>query len=302
MSPDLKLFLQSLYNTSVRTGHEPEVDNIYGRYNISLFELAEIADNQQLDEAKRMLKGLVQIGATSYLQNKWHDPEEFDFRANHDYYVRHWPPNPPEGLEDPGDLLNCVYWFQREGAASALKRVYVHLAHPISTTGIAVLKALVPKLKTLDGFQKVKMFGPVSGRNRNDSIVAYCTTAAAQTEVANAVVALGNHCVQNDVPNFVRRVGPGVGIADEPPQVPVFNGDETKQSFGKFLSKLICAAWKTYKQKRKTSEQEFLNLVQVALQAAKINPDAPHEHPDCKALELMGPGFAASLNQALSAA
>jgi HopA1 effector protein family len=146
------------------------------------------------------------------------------------------------------------------------------------------------------------MFGPVQGKDRNDSIVAYCSTAAAQTEVANAVVALGPLYFYNDVPNFVRKVGRGVGIADEPPQVAVFQGDEKRQSFGKFLSKLICEAWKTYNQKGKTSEPEFLNLVEVALRSAKISPDAPHEHPDCKVLERMGPGFATSLNKALSAA
>ena len=114
MSPDLKLFLQSLYNASVRTGHEPNVETIYGRYNISLFERAEIADREQTDQA---VKGLVQIGATCYLQKGPYNPTEFDYRLNHDFYVRHWPPNPPEvGLEEPGDLLDCVYWFQREGA------------------------------------------------------------------------------------------------------------------------------------------------------------------------------------------
>jgi hypothetical protein len=301
MSPDLKVFLESLYKASVRTGQDPNVETIYGRYNISLLVLAEIPDQEELDEARRMLRGLVQIGATTYLQNEQHDPTEFDFRINHDFYVRHWPPTPPEGLEEPKDLIDCVYWFQREGATSALKRVYVHLAHPISTTGVVVLKTLVPLLNKLDGFQKVKMFGPVQGRNRNDSIVAYCSTAQAQTGVAQAVVALGRGCVQEDLPNFVHRLGPGVGIADEPPQVQVFEKDEKRQSFGKFLSKLILEAWKSYNQKAKTSEQDFLHLVEVALKTAKINPDAPHEHPDSKTLERMGPNFATSLNQALSA-
>ena len=301
MSPDLKLLLQFLYNACVRTGHKPEVETIYDIYNASLFQLAEIADQEKMGEVKRMLRGLVQIGATCYLQKGDQNPTEFDFRANYDYYLRHWPPTPPEGLEKPDHLLDCVYWFEREGATKALKRVYVHLAHPISTTGIVVLEVLVPKLETLDGFQKVKMFGPVSGRNRNDSIVAYCSTAAAQTGVVDAVVALGNRCVQNDVPNFVRRVAPGVGVADEPPQIPVFEGEGKRQSFGMFFSKLICAAWKTYKEKGKTSEQEFLDLVQVALQTAKINPDTPHEHLDFKTLEAMGAGFPGTLNKALSA-
>jgi hypothetical protein len=300
MSPDLKLFLEFLYNASVRTGQEPNVDTIYGRYNISLLQSAEIPDHERLEEAKRMLRGLVQIGATTYLQNV-QEPVEFDYRITHDYYVLHWPPNPPEGLKTPEGLLNGVYWYRREGATSALKRVYVHLADPISTTGVAVLKTLVPLLNTLDGFQRVKMFGPVAGQNRNDSIVAYCSTATAQTGVAEAVLALGPHWVQQDLPNFVRRFGPGVGIADEPPQVPVFEGDEGRQSFGKFLSKLICEAWKHYKQKRKTSKQDFLHLVEVALRTAKINPDAPHEHPDSKTLERMEPSFATSLDQALSA-
>jgi HopA1 effector protein family len=175
------------------------------------------------------------------------------------------------------------------------------LADPISTNGIVVLKALVPKLNVLDGFQKVKMFGPIQGRNRNDNIVAYCTTPAAQNAVATAVVNLGPNCVLPDIPNFVHRVGPGVGIADEPPQVAVIREEKKKsQSFGKFLSKLIYAAWETYKQKQKTSEREFLELVEVALQTARINPDAPHEHPERAALENMGPEFANTLKSALS--
>ncbi len=302
MSPDLKIFLQSLFNSNVRTGQKPDVIKIYDLYNISEMVLAEIADHEKVDEATRTLKGLVQIGATCYLQKNEGNPTEFDVGANYDFYGRHWPPTWHSGLESVDDLLDCVYWFQRESPTSALKRVYIHLAHPISTNGIVVLQALVPKLKSLDGFQKVKMFGPAAGRNRNDSIVAYCSTEAAQTGVVNAVVALGNGVVQKDIPNFVRPVAPGIGIADEPPQIPVFKGEGKRQSFGMFFSKLICAAWISYKEKGKTSEQEFLNLVQVALLTAKINPNAPHEHLDCKTLEGAGAGFAVSLSKALSAA
>ena len=300
MSPDLKLFLESLYNTSVRTGHEPSIDTVYGRYNVSIISSAEIEDSKRREEAGRMLRGLLEIGATTYLQNDWHEPTEFDVQANHDYYVLDRNPDDPDVLEMPEGLLDCVYWFQREGATSALKRVYVHLADPISTNGVIVLKALVPLLRTLDGFQKVKMFGPIQGRNRNDSIVAYCTSTEAQTGVARAVCSLDPRCLQEDLPNFVHRAGRGVGIADEPAQVPVFEGDEKKQSFGKFLSKLICEAWKSYKQKGKRSLEDFLHLVEVALRAARINPDAPHEHPDSKTLERMEPNFAASLGLALS--
>jgi hypothetical protein len=301
MSPDLKLFLQHLYKASVQTGHEPKIATIYGNYNTSLFVSAEIADNQQLGEAKRMLEGLMEINATCGLQKEADEPPvKLNVAEHYEFYVKHGFPFSAEGIEEPIDLLVCTYWFEREGAITALKRVYVHLADPISTNGIAVLKTLVPKLKHLAGFQKVKMFGPIEGRNRNDSIVAYCTTAAAQNAVAQAVVDLGGQYVQEDLPKFVHKVGPGVGIADEPPQVTVIKGEENKkQSFGKFISKLICAAWEIYKEKRKTTEQEFLDLVQVALQTAKINPDAPHEHPERTALENIGPAFATSLKSAL---
>jgi hypothetical protein len=301
MSPDLRVFLQRLYNTSVTTGQIPDVRTIYGNYNTSLFVSGEIADSQQLEEAKRILKGLFEIKATCYLQKSANEaPKEFDVEYHHFIYVEQVY-YPAEYLEEPLALLDCTYWFQREGAIKALKRVYVHLADPISTHGIVVLKALVPKLNVLDGFQKVKMFGPIQGRNRNDSIVAYCTTPAAQNAVANAVVNLGPNCVLPDIPNFVHKVGPGVGIADEPPQVAVIREEKKKsQSFGKFLSKLIYSAWETYKQKNKTSEREFLELVEVALQTARINPDAPHEHPERTALENMGPEFANTLKSALS--
>ena len=108
----------------------------------------------------------------------------------------------------------------------------------MATPGIAVLKALVPQLNVVAGFQKVKMFGPVQGRDRNDSIVAYCTDKAAQAEVVRVAAGLNPGNFQPDLPNWVKVKHPGIGIADEPPQTEVFHADTGRQSFGKFLSKV----------------------------------------------------------------
>lgn len=95
----------------------------------------------------------------------------------------------------------------------------------------------------------------------------------------------------------MKVVVPGVGIADEPPQVEVLIAEAShRQSFGKFLSKLILAAWS--KNKAKT-DVGFLRLALIALRTAKMDPLKPHKHSLRAEVEAMAPGLNQALEDAL---
>ena len=73
----------------------------------------------------------------------------------------------------------------------------------------------------------------------------------------------------------VREVLPGVGIADEPPDV-ALDDDGGVESFGTYLSKVLYWA---LEQCRDTAWDRFLDAAANALQAAGIDPMQPHRHP-----------------------
>lgn len=279
-----------------KVGCTPSVDQIYGQYNQSLLMTLELDDAFWDDQLVMLLTGLMEMGEECSFQVQGdQDPEPFNLEANFASYINHVPPD--EGVEHAGDLIWGVYWFGEDGAATAQKRVYIHLAHPIAACGVEVLKALVPKLRTVPGFQKVKMFGPQQGLNRNDSIVAYCTDEASQAAVANTARALSPRLFQADIPRWVKLVCPGVGVADEPPRTEVLQGEPKRQSFGKFLSKLIWLAWTHNKS---GTDDEFFKLVLIALRTAKIDPRNPHRHSLRAEVEEMQPCLALTLEKALT--
>lgn len=290
--PALFEFLMKLH----RMGGAQKVGSIYGEYNLSLLRPSEVDDDFWYDELIAVLKGLHEIGGQPQLQPDGRKPpREFNLDANVAFYSK--TTTSEEGVEEPDDLLDCVYWFGEDGAVSAQKRVYIHVAEPLAKCGIDVLKVLVPKLGRVAGFQKVKMFGPKTGRGRNDSIVAYCVDSASQKEIARTAAALSRTLFQPDVPRWVKCVAPGIGVADEPPSVEVFPGDTNQQSFGKFLSKLIWCAWE---HNELGTDVEFLRLVLIAFETAKMNPLKPHKHSLRAGVESMQPRLDEALEKALS--
>jgi len=110
--------------------------------------------------------------------------------------------------------------------------------------------------------------------------------------VLDAVRTLKPKAFQAGLPAYVKLIQPGVGIADNPPQVKLFEEDEEVQSFGKFMSKLICLA---YIHSVGRGVRDFLRQVLVAFRVAQIGPPRPHEHPRRAEVERMK----ANLYQAL---
>ena len=292
-NPELFDFLMKVH----LAGGNPDVGDIYGDYNCSLLQPSEPDDNFWDGQLVILLKGLSEIGDDClYVQTTATGlPGRFNLKANYARYAQHT--EVEDGVLALDELLFFVYWFAKENAPDSEKRVYIHLANPCAAPGIAVLKALVPKLKTVPGFDKVKMFGPSQGEDRNDNIVVYCSTAAAQKEIASIAKALPPNLLQADIPRWVKQVAPGIGVADEPPGVELFHGDSSKQSFGKFLSKLIYLAWTHNKSK---TDFEFLSLVRIAMETAGMDPLKPHKHSRKAEVEAMQPGLAERLERALS--
>jgi hypothetical protein len=303
--PTFALFLTQLHQRGKQS-----VEEIYGDYNRSLVVRTLDQDDQfWVEQLGTLLRGLREINRPVYLQKDEHGPQPLDVAANCSCYLDGAEVETAEAFED---LLFGVYWFEKAGGgASGKHRVYLHLADPIATHGVAVLRALVPLLDVIPGFQKIKMFGPIGGHNRNDSIVAYFTDADAQRTLAAAAGRLPAGHLQADLPQWVKAASPGVGLADEPPQTEVFRNVDTgtlpylddlraddtgRQSFGKFLSKLI---WMAQLYNTDGTEEGFLERVLVAFRVARMDPRNPHRHSRSAIVEAMQPGLAQSLHQAL---
>jgi hypothetical protein len=179
-------------------------------------------------------------------------------------------------------------WYDSGDSAMAQKRVYIHANG--CEGAVAVMNCLAGEI---DGdFRGAKLWGPYWWNKKVDTVVAYCTSEAGQNKVLRAVKPLKPAAFLPGLPAFVKMISPGVGIADNPPQVKVFEDDEPVQSFGKFMSKLICLA---YLSSEGRGVRDFLRQVLVAFRVAGIDPLKPHEHSRCAEVERMKPNLAQML-------
>jgi HopA1 effector protein family len=212
------------------------------------------------------------------------------------YYARG--PGKRVKLASPEFLWTTFYHFlsQKYNGPAIKKRIYIHAAPPVSINSVSIMTVLVGLLDKngYQGFHAVKVAGP-GERDRRDTIVAYLEHDAVVQKVLEQIKTIPGGYFAPGVPECLKVVRPGVGIADEPSDVQLVGdivlekGDDGKfenpdpQSFGMFLSKL--AWWALEATKDLSTIDEFLEHFMTALQVAQINPMNPHLHSNRSSLE-----------------
>lgn len=176
---------------------------------------------------------------------------------------------------------------------SARRRIYVHAARD---HGVGILKKIVELYGNSTkgkGLLCAKIAGP--GIVRDDTIVVYLTDDAAVKRVVATLETVPASQRERGVPAGTKEVSKGIGIADEPSRVAVWEEFDPKElrlrtvpavSFGDFYSKLLhmCLCYPDSRGKRgsavesnqPSSLRELKANVATAQRVCGIDPVEPH--------------------------
>ncbi|MBF0546559.1 MAG: hypothetical protein HQM08_19085 [Candidatus Riflebacteria bacterium] len=165
-------------------------------------------------------------------------------------------------------------------------RIYVHTADPEAT--IEVMKIIVGQFGKNKGLWEVKTAGP--GAVRKDTIVAYLyddASAKSLADLLNKTATKKPKLFIDELPPLVRRDGPGIGSAGEPPAIELFKKEGNRHSFGSFYSALIWIALRTTPNvsNSKADGRHFLDNMLYSLRLLGIDPVNPQEFPNAESLE-----------------
>lgn len=207
----------------------------------------------------------------------------------------------PQTVHGMLDLLETDLWSNffhflsgRFNPATITKRIYIHCSSVANS--LRVLRNCCGLLDhpSCQGLMEMKIAGPGCG-GRLDTIVVYL----ADDSAVKSFLFLMQHlpippdCFAAGVPMGIKEVKPGVGVADEPPNVGLIQPisfenvsaedrleNQEAQSFGSFLAKLIVIAMEGTQ-----NETEFLSNLIELFKLAGIDPADPHIHAGRQRLE-----------------
>ncbi len=188
-------------------------------------------------------------------------------------------------------VLGRVLWrtfFHVVSAGSANKRVYVHCSS--TDAGLTLMATAVGWMSQLPGFRAIKIVGPGDG-NRNDTIVAYLADTAAQTGLVQKfqnVSQSSSGLFAEGLPSLVKKVGRGIGTADEPPEIGVLTDQGKRFSFGSLYATLIWLALKTAPAAPAGGAPDgrhFLDNMLYILRTLQVDPQNPQSFPARSQLE-----------------
>src|SRR5262249_51414268 len=114
-----------------------------------------------------------------------------------------------------------------------------------AAASIEVMKVIVAQFSSLSGFLQVKTCGP--GSQRFDTIVAYLTNEVCRNALVQILIDTAKTkpaLFTDSLPALVKREAVGIGSADEPPGIEIFNNGCKNYSFGSFFSTVIWIALK----------------------------------------------------------
>jgi hypothetical protein len=165
-------------------------------------------------------------------------------------------------------------------------RVYVHAAN--APASLQLMTAIVGQFGNNNGLWEVKTAGP--GATRLDTIVAYHYDANSRDALVQMLIQLSqSHAglFVDMLPPLVKRAGPGIGTADEPPAIEIFRNGGTRHSFGSFFSTLCWVALKnTPKVNTPAADgRHMLDNMLYSLRLLRVDPKNPQEFPEAGALE-----------------
>jgi hypothetical protein len=214
--------------------------------------------------------------------------------------------------------LNVFFYLQPTGSREVMARVGIHILAPYVKNALTVGRALA---SGWDKLQSFKVSGP-AGAWRTDQIVAYLYSAK-DLDVIDRLLTEGHTsgCIGGNVPPAMKQVRPGVGFAEEPPNVPksyvtednvtIKNPDKydrnihppevtnagftpknnQRMSFGEFHSNRIWAGLVQWRSKYSGTANQtirfhgFLYEVYLAYGRKKVDLAKPYEFPGRESTE-----------------
>ncbi len=187
-----------------------------------------------------------------------------------------------------GMALWCEFFHvpNPDSVGDVSRRVYVNSA--TARAGVRIMRRLILLFPALPGFSNVKTCGP--GAIRPDKIVAYMVDEKTRTAVlARLKQMTTSHAgwFTDELPSLVKRVDPGIGIADEPPAVELYRGEGARHSFGSFYSTLVWVALKTTPNvsNDRADPRHMLDNLLFSFRALRISPKFSHSFPERGAIE-----------------
>jgi hypothetical protein len=165
-------------------------------------------------------------------------------------------------------------------------RVYVHASSPDAS--LEIMKVIVGQFGVKDsGLWEVKTCGP--GAVRLDTIVAYLYDEASASKLVallNETAAKKKAWFIDKLPPLVKNEGPGIGSADEPPELEIYKGQGDRHSFGSFFSTLCWIALKTTPNvlEKEADGRHLLDNMLYSLRLLEVDPAKPQRFPAAKKL------------------
>jgi hypothetical protein len=165
-------------------------------------------------------------------------------------------------------------------------RVYCNV--PKTGHALQVMDLITDEFQEDREIIEAKVAGP--GEIRDDRIVGYCASNRSAERLAGVLAECAKTnpgCFVDKLPPLVKRVSPGIGIADEPPGVEIHAGQGARHSFGTFYSTLCWIALKSTPNVREKNAdgRHFLDELTFSMRMLQINPLMPYRFPAKPQLE-----------------
>lgn len=273
--PELGAFLGKVWKERAKVNlgsFEDGMWDIYGMYSGSTSQAAF-----SLKTLTKFVAGLKKLAGTHEIspQSGVHhgsDLADFDEAAIGVYGADLW-----------GDFFHVL--ASPRPAKDIRARVYVHASSPDAS--LEIMKVIVGQFGMNKGLWEVKTCGP--GAIRLDTIVAYlydAESAASLVQLLNATAEKKKAWFTDKLPPLVKREGPGIGSADEPPEIEIYRAQGTRHSFGSFFSTLCWIALKnTPKVMEKDADsRHMLDNMLFSLRMLEVDPAKPQRFPAAKKL------------------
>lgn len=172
------------------------------------------------------------------------------------------------------DAINTFYRFQRAGfdPTKVTQRIYLNVTADQAPDVMELVIRNIVDDPAIPGVEMAKLSGPGAVSGRADAIVIYLRDAdAVEKALARIRTFQGTNAqaFQAGGPALTEEVMPGVSVAEEP--APMHGG----ASFGQVRSQAVYKALEEAMAAGETREQFGLRVRSI-LQAAGVNPDAPH--------------------------
>ncbi len=163
-------------------------------------------------------------------------------------------------------------------------RVYAHAAD--ANASIQLMTLIIQQFDINVGVWEAKTAGPGAQRHF-DTIVSYHYDAASADALVGILQTAQPNLFIDSLPPLVKRVAPGIGVADEPPAIELYRSGGTRHSFGSFFSTLCWVALKATPNVASPNAdgRHMLDNMLYSLRTLGVDPRNPQRFPAAAQLE-----------------